>query len=374
MAAKKPPRTEPEPIVARAQALKPALRAALLPWFAKEQRPLPWRRTTDPYAIWISEVMLQQTQVERVKDYWPRFLARFPTVAALADAELPDVLGLWRGLGYYGRARNLHKAARLLVEAHGGALPRAPEALRGLPGFGRYTTGAVASIAFGQRSPLVDGNVARVFSRLFEVEGAPGSPAREAALWAAAEVLVDGPTPGDWNQALMELGATVCTPSSPLCLLCPVRASCGALASGRVQDLPPARKPPKRKVLELAVAVAVAKGRVLLGRRSDEDGLFGGLWELPSFPIEAGQTGDDVLERALGRKAAVGPELTVIERTLTHRDLKLRLHAVRMPAGLPRRTDTHVEWRWVTRSEAAGLGMSSAMQRALDAAVPERSA
>ncbi len=370
MAAKKRAAGEKSPVVARAEALKPTLRSALLGWFDREQRPLPWRASRDPYAIWVSEVMLQQTQVERVKGYWSRFIARFPTVQALADAELPDVLGLWRGLGYYGRARNLHKAAKVIVERHAGRLPDDVAALGELPGFGRYTTGAVASIAFGTAAPLVDGNVARVFSRLFELGGKPGEKQREAELWDVAQGLVEGGRPGDWNQALMELGATVCTPSNPLCLICPARQACGALASGRVDAFPPPRPQPKRKALELAVAVAFTKGKVLLARRSDADRLFGGLWELPAFTIERGLRGADVLERALGKKASIGAELAVIQRTLTHRDLTLRLHPVRMPPGRPKPTDAHVEWRWIVPADAEALGMSSAMQRALEAAVP----
>lgn len=345
--------------------LKREVRTQLLRWFDRSKRDLPWRKTRDPYGIWVSEVMLQQTQVDRVVRYWTKFLERFPTVRSLAQAELKDVLGLWTGLGYYSRARNLHLAARELVARFEGSLPDSVDALLTLPGFGRYTAGAVASIAFELEAPLVDGNVARVLSRLLELDGVPGEKAREAALWAAAEVLVSGARPGDWNQALMELGATVCVPQNPLCLVCPVRASCMALASGRVDELPRPKKPPKRKRLELAVAVARRGHEVLLARR-EEKGLFGGLWELPGVELVLGADGDLALQKLLGKKASVGPELTVIERTLTHRELILRLHPVAIPKRLAKAPAGYLEWRWVPREELATLGMSSAMQSALE--------
>ncbi len=346
------------------------MRPALLAWFDRDKRDLPWRRTEDPYAIWVSEVMLQQTQVDRVVRYWTRFLERFPTVAELAAADLTDVLAAWRGLGYYSRARNLHRAAKELVARHGGELPRTGEALRELPGFGRYTAGAVGSIAFGLEVPLVDGNVARVLSRALEVEGPPGDRAREDALWSAAAVLVAGPRPGDFNQALMELGATVCLPSSPLCLLCPLQASCGALAHGRVGELPPARKAAQRKRLELAVAVCRHEGDVLLARRP-EAGLFGGLWEMPTVELGPSASGDAALERLLGKRAAVGPELAVVERTLTHRELVLRLHPVELRRLLPEPPAPYVEWQWVKPEDTRALGISSSMQAALEEAVAE---
>lgn len=344
--------------------LKREVRTQLLRWFDRSKRDLPWRHTKDPYGIWVSEVMLQQTQVDRVVRYWTRFLARFPTVRSLAEAELKDVLGLWTGLGYYSRARNLHLAAKELMTRFRGELPDSVDALLTLPGFGRYTAGAVASIAFELEAPLVDGNVARVLSRLLEIDGAPGEKPREAALWAAAEVLVTGSRPGDWNQALMELGATVCLPQNPLCLVCPVRQSCRALEAGRVDELPRPKKPPKRKRLELAVAIARRGHEVLLARR-EERGLFGGLWELPGVELATSGGGDHALQKLFGKKASIGPELTVLERTLTHRDLVLRLHPVALPKRLTKPPAGYLEWRWVPKEELASLGMSSAMQGAL---------
>jgi A/G-specific adenine glycosylase len=355
--------------VERAHEVKREVRTQLLQWFDRSKRDLPWRESNEPYGVWVSEVMLQQTQVERVVRYWTKFVERFPNVKSLAAAELSDVLGLWAGLGYYSRARNLHLAAKELVARFGGELPDSLDALLTLPGFGRYTAGAVASIAFELEAPLVDGNVARVLSRLLELDGVPGEKAREASLWAAAEVLVSGSRPGDWNQALMELGATVCVPQNPLCLVCPVRTSCRALAADRVDELPRPKKPTKRKRLEFVVAVARRGDEVLLGRR-EEKGLFGGLWELPGAELAPGADGDFVLQKLLGKKASVGPELTVVERTLTHRDLVLRLHAVSIPRRLAKPPPGYLEWRWVARAEVAALGMSSAMQGALADCLP----
>jgi A/G-specific adenine glycosylase len=332
------------------------VRKRLLAWFSRHQRDLPWRATKDPYAIWISEVMLQQTQVSTVIPYYHRFLERFPSVRALGKAKLPDVLGLWKGLGYYSRARNLHRAAQQISEEHGGALPSTAEALLELPGFGRYTAGAVASIAFGRQAPLVDGNVARVLSRLHAVEGATGDRAREATLWDLAGQHVKGPNPGDLNQALMELGATVCLPKAPLCLLCPVSTDCQALKQGRVDQLPAPKKRAPRKALDLSLGVLRRGEKVLLARRPD-GGLFGGLWELPSAP--------SVQALATLLDAQLGPHLATVERTLTHRDLTLSLYAVQSRATF-RRVEGYSECRWVTKGEVEPLGVSAAMQAALE--------
>ncbi|HMK74516.1 MAG TPA: A/G-specific adenine glycosylase [Myxococcaceae bacterium] len=345
-----------------------ALRRALLAHYRAQKRDLPWRRTSDPYAIWVSEVMLQQTQGAVVERYFTPFLARFPTVTALAAAPLDDVLAAWRGLGYYARARNLHRAARAVVQRHHGELPRSAAELRALPGFGRYTTGAVASIAFGLAEPVVDGNVARVLSRLFAVEGLPGDPARERRLWTLAGQLLARDRPGDWNQALMELGATLCLAARPTCLLCPVRRGCTALARGLVDRLPPPRPPPARRRLRLAAAVVERRGELLLARRPPR-GLFGGLWELPSREVAptAGRAAvRRTLGRALGPGATVGEWLGDVERTLTHRALTISLFRATAPkvASPPRSAGL----RWVRPEEASRLGMSTAMLAALQRA------
>ena len=367
-----PPRkrkaSSPSPLVEPAR--REPLRASLLAWYDRQKRDLPWRRTRDPYAIWLSEVMLQQTQVATVIPYWERFLQRFPTVEALAAAPLPDVLAGWRGLGYYSRARNLHRAAQEIVARFGGRLPSTAAELLSLPGFGRYTAGAVASIAFGEPAPLVDGNVARVLSRLFEVEGAPGDRAREARLWELATALVPGERPGDFNQALMEHGATVCRPENPLCLLCPVREECLAYLHGRVAELPPAKVRAAPKRMTLAVAVWAHEGRLLLARRA-EKGLFGGLWELPAAEVQddtADPESAAKLAEALGTDVSVRGQLGTVRRQLTHRSLSLRLLRVTGQQH-PTHAPAFQELRWCTPGEASSLGMSTAMHKALEAAV-----
>jgi A/G-specific adenine glycosylase len=204
----------------------PAFRRRLLAWWARHARALPWRRTCDPYAILVSEVMLQQTQVARVSEYWPRFLARYPTIDDLAAASADAVHASWAGLGYYARARNLHAAARAVVRDHDGAFPRDPDRLRQLPGIGRYTAAAVASIAFGADVGAVDTNVARVLGRVFRLRGRTRSAARARRTWQLACTLVPAGRAGDWNQALMDLGATICTARAPRCARCPVASTC----------------------------------------------------------------------------------------------------------------------------------------------------
>jgi len=315
--------------------------------------------------------MLQQTQVAVVLPYWTAFLARFPTIEALAAAPQDAVLTAWKGLGYYGRARNLHRAAQVVAQEHAGRLPDTLEALKELPGFGPYTAGAVASIAFGREAPIVDGNVARLFARLFEVEGPPGERAREKQLWAHATALVKGPRPGDLNQSLMELGATVCRPEAPQCPACPVRAHCGALSHGRVDELPPPKVRRAPTPLRLAVAVWQRKDRFLLARRVDR-GLFGGLWELPTAPLGEDDTpagAEAGLSLVLGTKLALGPGLGRIERTLTHRALTLELFPVRAGRAPKSPGDGYVEQAWCTADEARALGMSTAMTHALDLAL-----
>jgi A/G-specific adenine glycosylase len=308
--------------------------------------------------------------VATVIPYWERFLARFPSVEALARAPLDEVLSAWKGLGYYSRARNLHSAAQEVVARFDGQLPSSAEALLTLPGFGRYTAGAVASIAFGEEAPIVDGNVARVLSRLFEVEGVPGDRAREARLWSLAGALVQGERPGDLNQALMEHGATVCRPESPLCLLCPVRTACLAFKHGRVDELPPAKVRSAPRSLTLALAVWPHQDTLLFARRA-ERGLFGGLWELPAAEVEP-EAPDMVvatrLSEALGVQLTAQAELGSVQRQLTHRALTLRLVRV-TGRQRPARAPAFHELRWCTPEQAGELGMSTAMQRALEAAL-----
>jgi A/G-specific adenine glycosylase len=231
---------------------KRRVRAALLRWYRANRRDLPWRRTRDPYRIWLSEILLQQTRVETGLPYYERFVAAFPTVADLAAAPLDRVLKLWDGLGYYTRARNLHRAARLVVHERGGVLPRTAEQWQQLPGIGRYTAGAIASIAFDAAVPVVDGNVKRVFARVFCIERCIDAPAIQTELWRIAADLLPPTAPGDFNQSLMELGARLCTPRKPRCADCPIRRCCAAHAAG-AQDRLPRRRPKKRTGSRAAV-------------------------------------------------------------------------------------------------------------------------
>ena len=304
-----------------------SLRADLLAWYGAHRRDLPWRRTRDPYAIWVSEVMLQQTLVAAVVPYFERFLARFPTPAALAEADEDAVLAAWSGLGYYRRVRHLREGAREVVARHDGVVPRDAAALRALAGIGPYTAGAIASIAFALPEPLLDGNVRRVLARWTADPGGGG----DARFWDLARTLVVGPKPGDWNQALMELGATVCTPQAPSCPRCPVSQHCRAHAIGRPQDFPRARPRKPSRTVRVEVALIERDGAVLL-ERNPSGGPLRGKWDLPAVETDepdalAGEAlrgalrarhGIDVIPGALGRPAVH----TILDR-------RLRLSVVR---------------------------------------------
>jgi A/G-specific adenine glycosylase len=312
-----------------------AIATALTAWFEGAARDLPWRRTKDPYAIWVSEVMLQQTRVDTVKPYYARFLERFPTVAKLAEAELDHVLEAWSGLGYYRRARVLYAAAREVTTRYGGAVPGTAKGLLELPGVGAYTAGAIASIAYGERVPLVDGNVARVLSRLFAIDHVLGTSASNKALWSTAERLVPAANPGIFNQSLMELGATVCTPREPSCASCPVAKWCRARAEGRTNELPIVA--PKKEVPSFQlVALVLARGPLVLFGRRAGDGLFGGMWEPPTVEarsiaaalpmlVELGAPVGDATPHASGE----------IRHVLSHKKLRVKVaravHAGREP-------------------------------------------
>jgi A/G-specific adenine glycosylase len=286
-----------------------SIRRALLEHYDRTRRDLPWRGDSDPYRIWVSEVMLQQTRVETVTGYYRRWLERFPDLESLANATPDEVLMAWQGLGYYRRARNLHAGANVVRERHGGAVPSSFEALRALPGVGEYTAGALASIAFGEAVPAVDGNVRRVLARLHDRPAPTPSWLRDVAA-----LLVDPIRPGDWNQALMELGATVCTPREPACDTCPLRSRCRSRMAGTQRERPaPARKKAvPRKAFATAVLVDPL-GRVLVVRRP-EDGLLGGLW---SFPDASVKRDGEVVTAA--RRVAVESGVCVQDRRIRTR-------------------------------------------------------
>jgi A/G-specific adenine glycosylase len=304
----------------------PRFRRELLDWFRREQRDLDWRRTRDPYLIWLSEIMLQQTRVAAVIPHYRRFVARFPTMRSLARARLDSVLRHWAGLGYYSRARNLHRAAKQIVRAHGGEFPRTLEEALALPGIGEYTAAAVLSIAYGVPLSVLDGNVARVLVRL----GAARGKVREPRLWkrltAAAGDLLAAEAPGDWNQAMMELGATVCTPRSPRCEDCPVAAWCRARTLGIAGSLPAARRKPKPVRLALAAIVLLdPKGRTLLLRDEKGGALFSRLWQFPATAAGRNprRTLSEHLERSLGVHGAEIEPLASARHTVTFREVRL---------------------------------------------------
>ena len=344
-----------------------ALRRALLAWYDEHRRDLPWRRTRDPYAIWISEAMLQQTRVETVIPYYERFLARFPNVETLATAEQDDVLGLWAGLGYYSRARNLHRAAQKVADEHGGVLPDDAAGLRKLPGVGRYTAGAVASIAFDKPEPVVDGNVVRVLSRVLGVREDVGAKSVIDHLWVQAGALARGPRPGDLNQALMELGATLCTPRAPRCLVCPLEGHCDAKRRGDAEELP--RKGTRSAPRKVAAVVAeLRRGSRLLAVRRPEGGLLGGLWDLPGGALAPGEAPAAGLTRTLDEQLALHIEqprcVGSVGHVFTHRHLELHVFRAAASRGRVRRRgfDAH---RWVSPAGLAELPVATVTEKAL---------
>ncbi len=262
------------------------LSTRLLNWYNIHKRILPWRDHPDPYAVWVSEIMLQQTRVETVIPYFEKWMKLFPNIKKLAKADEQDVLNAWEGLGYYSRARNLHKAAKIVAEKFNGELPRNLEDLQSLPGIGKYTVGAIASMAFGIDEATLDGNLRRVFSRLFDVKEFADSPAGEKILWGFARENLPKGKAGDYNQALMDVGATICLPKNPRCLLCPLMEICEARKNG-TQELRPVLKPKKESPHYVQVAAVIIKnGKVLLSQRP-ADGLLGNMWEFPNARVEA---------------------------------------------------------------------------------------
>jgi A/G-specific adenine glycosylase len=324
------------------------IRRELLAWYRREARDLPWRQTTDPYLIWLSEVILQQTRVDQGMPYYLRFVDRFPTVGDLAAADIDEVLKLWEGLGYYTRARNLHKAARAVVEDYGGEMPKEAAVLQMLPGIGRYTAAAVASIAFGERVAVVDGNVKRVLSRLFDETESIDDREVEARLWEQAQTLLPQRDPGDFNQAMMELGARLCVPKTPRCEECPVANACEAhkLGVAAARPVRTKKKPVPKK--EFVVAALQKDGEYLLAKRP-ESGLLGGLWEFPQVELARGESHQQALSRLgeelLGVQVKVGGLIATAQHTYTHMHTTLTVYRCSVVEGDPAPTwHTAVQW------------------------------
>jgi len=317
--------------------LSAELAEKLLAWYAVNARTLPWRGHPDPYAVWVSEIMLQQTQVDTVSPYFERWMARFPTLEALAAASEQEVLALWEGLGYYSRARNLWRAARQVWEA-GGQMPRTAADLALLPGVGRYTAAAIASMAFGQNEAALDGNIRRVLARIFNVTLPARSPEGERQLWALAQQHLPPGRAGDYNQALMDLGSQICTPRAPACLVCPLQALCQAAALGLQAERPVMSARPPVPLWTVTAAVIWRADRVLIARRPSR-GLLGGLWEFPGGKLEPGETLPEGLRREIAEELAVeiavGAELGVYRHAYTHFKVVLHAFACTLVTGEP---------------------------------------
>ncbi|MFI5360537.1 MAG: A/G-specific adenine glycosylase [Elusimicrobiota bacterium] len=316
------------------------MRAALLSWYRRVRRDMPWRRTVTPYRTWVSEIMLQQTTVAAVSPKYESFVAAFPDARALARASEEAVLKRWAGLGYYSRARNLRRAALEIVAKHGGEIPSDFQDVLALPGVGRYTAGAILSIAFGKPYAVVDGNVIRVFSRLFGLRGRAKDPAFVKEIWARAAPLVPKSAPGDWNQALMELGATVCAPDSPSCGACPISRFCVAFKKGIQDTLPLPEKRREPTPVRWTCLWIVRDGKLLIWRRSEKERLLKSLWGLP----EAGRV-----------QAAVGPRIGSASHTITHHALSVELREAVLDPAAPLPPET----KWVPLSKAKDYLVSS---------------
>lgn len=334
----------------------------LLAWYDRHARTLPWRGIHDPYRTWVSETMLQQTRVETVIGYYARFLQRFPTVAELAAAPEDDVLKMWEGLGYYSRARNLHKGAKQVVTEYGGVIPSSVEELRKISGIGPYTAGAIASIAFDQPVPAVDGNVIRVVSRLRGIRENVGVPSVRRALEGEAAALVPADRPGDFNQAVMDLGATICTPGTPSCEKCPLQAECDAYAAGDAEDLPvlPRKNPPK--VLDYTICLIFSGDRVLMRQRTEA--MLRGLWV---FPMIEGKTTLRQLPSAVRKltKLAVSGVVSAGEakHVFTHQVWQMQLYTMSVPED----AQAPAGYRFVPVEEMGDLAIPTAVKAAVRA-------
>jgi A/G-specific adenine glycosylase len=339
----------------------------LLTWYEVHQRDLPWRRTRDPYAIWLSEIMLQQTQVATVIPYYKCFLKEFPTVKTLAQASIDRVLKLWQGLGYYSRARNLHRAAQVILSEYNGKIPQTTDELQSLPGIGRYTAGAIASIAFDLDEPVLDGNVERVLCRVFRVKTSPKETSTHKKLWALARLVVPTGRACFFNQAMMDLGATICTPRGPECERCPLREICQARRNNEQNDLPVKTKRPPTPHYEVVAGVIWKNDKILIDQRKHE-GLLGGLWEFPGGKREANETFEECLVREvreeLGIEISVGKELTVVQHAYSHFRITLHAFECRYRSGRPRAMEC-ADFKWVKLADLDNYAFPKANVRIL---------
>jgi len=346
------------------------LPASVETWFQKAARDLPWRDTPDPYRIWVSEIMLQQTRVATVLEYYQPFLEAFPTVEALAEADRDAVLKAWEGLGYYARARRLHRAARQVVEQHEGVLPDTVRELKELPGIGEYTAAALVALAFDGDAPVVDGNVLRVVTRLRDIETPiDRTDTRRRVEHHLTTWLEFADDPGTFSEGLMELGALICTPGDPDCDRCPVRDDCRARQRDRVEELPVTGKRPERPHHEVTAGVLLEEGRILIARRP-EDRMLGGLWEFPGGKQEDGETLREALTREfmeeLGVEVSVGDPIVRVPHEYSHLSINLHAFWCRRRSGDPRGREDQ-PWKWVRPGELREYAFPGANQPILDA-------
>jgi len=350
-----------------------AIGRALLAWYAKHRRELPWRKSQDPYAVWVSEMMLQQTQVRTVIPYFQSWMKRFPDVAALANAAESDVLHAWQGLGYYSRARNLRRAAQEMLRVHDGRVPERVSELVALPGIGPYSAGAIASIAYGHAEPLVDGNVIRVLARLFALRGDPNKAPLKAELWAYARALIPKDAAGDFNQSLMELGATVCTPRSPRCEDCPVADHCQARAAGLVEVLPELPARPKATPIHVVSAIATRAGRVLVTRLRPDAPRWAGMWLFPTAEVGSTETPETAVARALfsavGLRGEASGLVCVVRHTVTRFRITLDAYRTSVSGGVAKAL-TVSECAWRRPDELRDLAMPNAHRQIAERLLP----
>ena len=328
------------------------VRRSLLKWFDRNARDLPWRRSRDPYHVWVSEIMLQQTRVETVVPYFNRFIEKFPTVQELASGDPDDVLKLWEGLGYYSRAQKIHETSKIIVEKRQGIFPRTVDEWRQLPGIGEYTAGAIVSIAYDVSAPILDGNVKRVLARLFHIKSNIDDSSTIRSLWGLAELLVPSKNAGSFNQSLMELGARICTPRRPICAECPLRRICEACKKGSQEELPERRKRNPVPHYDIVAAAIRKNGRFLLGKRPF-GGMLGGLWEFPGGKIEEGESHYQALIRESKEELDIDvrpvEHVATVNHAYSHFTITLHVYLCEHIDGKPR-ANYHSEIKWIPRA------------------------
>ncbi len=337
---------------------KRAFRSHLLKWFDANQRVLPWRKNRSPYRVWISEIMLQQTQVATVMEYYGRFMKRFPNIGRLAAADVGEVLKLWEGLGYYRRARQLHAAARLVVQRHGGKFPTDFDSVLALPGIGRYTAGAILSISLDQPHPVLEGNTQRLYARLLPLHGDPKSTASQKRLWRFAERMVPKYRAGDFNQALMEFGNVICKPKSPLCGQCAIRQFCPTFADGLQHEIPARTRITNYETVEEAIVIVRRRGKLLI-RQCGEDERWSGLWDFPRYAINSNRP-IEFLQHSLVEHFGLSTRIHSLDKTIRHSVTRfrivLRCYVTSTVEG--RLNSKSTTTRWATRREIDALPMS----------------